>query len=271
MRHRLTVRQVRALNRPGRYADGGTLFLRVAPGGSRQWVQRLYIRGKRCDVGLGSAELVSLAEARELAWENRRIARRGGDPLADRRKATLPIFRKAAEATLEALIPRWRGKKTAANWWAHLERHAFPIIGDKPVDRIGREDVLRVLTPIWTAKPESARRVRRNIKATLQWAVAHGYIDSNPAGEAVDGALPRQKAVQEHRLALPYRDIGEGLDIVERARNAVSSKLALRFLILTAGRSGEIRKARWSEVVGDLWVIPGRADEGRARASRTAL
>lgn len=256
---KLTVKKVRAINEPGLYGDGGTLFLRVAPGGSKQWVQRLTIGGKRHDLGLGGCSLVTLAEAREAAFENRRLARRGGDPLAAKRKARVPVFREAARRTHEALRPRWRSNKAAANWIRQLEMHAFKRIGGIRVDRIGREDVLAVLTPIWSAKPEMARRVRRSIRATLQWCQAHGFVEFNAAGEAIEGALPRMPAVKSHLRALPYRELPEALNTIASSQASSAAKLGLRLLILTAARSGEVRGATWLEMNLDarLWRIPG--------------
>lgn len=274
---KLTVKKVRAINEPGLYGDGGTLFLRVAPGGSKQWVQRLTIGGKRHDLGLGGCGLVTLAEAREAAFENRRLARRGGDPLAAKRKARVPVFREAAWRTHEALRPRWRSKKAAANWIRQLEMHAFKRIGGTRVDRIGREDVLAVLTPIWSAKPEMARRVRRNIRATLQWCQAHGFVEFNAAGEGIEGALPRMPAVKSHLRALPYRELPEALDTIASSQASSAAKLGLRLLILTAARSGEVRGATWLEMDLDarLWRIPGErmktGTEHRVPLSDSAL
>ena len=255
---KLTVKKVRAIRMPGLYGDGNTLFLRVAPGGSKQWVQRLVIHGRRRDIGLGGCNWVTLAEAREAAWENRRVARRGGDPLEAKRKSKIPLFREAAQQTFETLRPRWRNEKVASNWMQQLERHAFKRLGDLPVDRIGREDVLAVLTPIWSTKPETARRVRRCIKATLQWCQAHGLIDVNYAGEAIDGALPRMAAVKAHLRALPYRELPAALQSIEASGATSSARLALRFLILTAARSGEVRGATWTEIdiKARVWRIP---------------
>ena len=159
---RLTVAMVRSLSKPGRYGDGpsSTLYLNIAPGGSKSWVQRLVVARKRRDIGLGGFPLVTLAEAREQAFENRRLARRGGDPLAHKRRARTPTFAEAARKTYEANRPRWRSAKTARNWLRQLERHAFPVLADLAVDGIGREDVLRVLTPIWTRHPDIARKLR---------------------------------------------------------------------------------------------------------------
>ena len=127
--------------------------------------QRLAIKGKRRDIGLGGWPLVTLAEAREFAFENRRLARRGGDPLADKRRR-VPTFREAARRTFEANRSRW-SPKTALNWTQQLERHAFPVLADLRVDQIGREDVLRVLSPIWGVKLDISRKLRGRIRATL--------------------------------------------------------------------------------------------------------
>ena len=225
---KLTVKLVRAITEPGLYGDGNTLFLRVAPGGSKQWVQRLTVNGRRRNIGLGGCGWVTLAEAREAALKNRRLARRGGDPLAEKRKEKAPTFREAAERTYESLRPRWRSKTVAVNWMQQIERHAFKRLGALPVDRIGREDVLAVLTPIWATKPETARRIRRHIRATLKWCQAHGWVQFNAAGE-VRGAtwaeidigeriwrIPgeRMKAGAEHRVPLS----GAALEVLERAR-----------------------------------------------------
>lgn len=255
---KLSVRKIREINQPGLYGDGNTLFLRVAPGGSKQWMQRLTIHGKRRDIGLGGCGWVTLAEAREAAFENRRVARRGGDPLAEKRQANVPLFREAAQQTYQSLRPRWRNEKVASNWMQQLERHAFNRLGDLPVNRIGKEDVLAVLTPIWSSKPETARRVRRCIRATLQWCQVHGYTSFNVAGEAIDGALPRMAAVKAHFRALPYKELSAALRTIEASGASLSSKLALQFLIHTAGRSGEVRGALWSEVyLGEgIWRIP---------------
>ena len=257
--NRLTVTQARALKKQGMYRADPTLYLNVAPGGSKSWVQRLTIRGKRHDIGLGSFELVTMAEARDKAFQNRRLVQAGGNPLVEKRKARVPTFRESAEATFSANRLRWRNAKVAANWLQQMEKQVFPRIGDRPVDQIGRDEVLSILTPLWTAKPEIARKLRQRIRATLRWAEAHGYVLTNVAGESIDGALPRQPAVRQHFRALPYREIGDALAIVDAGKASLAAKLALRFVVLTACRSGEVRLTEWSEV--DLkaatWTIPG--------------
>ena len=252
---KLTVAKIRALDTPGLYGDGGTLFLKVAPGGSKAWVQRLTIHGRRRDLGLGGFPLVTLAEAREAAFENRRLAHRGGDPLAAKRRAKIPTFQQAAESTFAANRKGWRSAQHAARWMQSLERYAFPVLGGLPVDRIEREDVLRILTPIWSDKAETARKLRQRLRGVFAWAQAHGFCDVNPAGEAIDGALPKIRRKARNFRALPFAEVPEALPTVEAGS---ASKWALRFLVLTAARSGEVRGATWSEIDLDArkWRIP---------------
>ena len=262
----LTVARAKSLSEPGLYRADPTLYLRIAAGGSKSWIQRLTIEGRRHDLGLGSFPLVTLAEARDQAHKNRRLARAGGDPLAAKRRAKTPTFQQAASRTCDALRPRWRNRKHAKDWMATLERYAFPVLADMSVDRICREDVLRVLTPIWTRRPETARRVRQRMRAVLRWCWAHGYVSENMAGEGIDGALPKTPAVKQHFRALPYTEVATALATVEGSRASEAAKLCLRFLILTAARSGEARGAMWGEVDADAreWRIPGDRMKGGA-------
>ena len=274
---KLTAAKVRAITRTGLHGDGGTLYLSVAPGGSKSWVQRLTVNGRRRDIGLGGFPLVSLAEARDKAFDNRRWARAGGDPLAEKRKARVPTFREAAHKVFEANKPRWRSEQHTQNWLKYLERHAMPQIGDLPVDRVGREDVLRVLTPLWGTRMETARRVRQRVRAVLRWAQAHGFVTENVAGEGIDGALPTMPAIKEHFRALPYQEVKAALETVEASPASLAVKLCFRFTVLTAARSGEAREAVWSEIDLDAreWRIPGTrmksGTEHRVPLSKAAL
>ena len=157
MKKSLSAAEAKSITKPGSHRAGETLYLYVAPGGSKSWVQRLTIHGRRCDIGLGGFPVVSLAEARDMAYQNRKTAQAGGDPLAEKRKARTPTFREAARKTFEANRARWRSEKTARNWEQGMKKHVFTKLGVLRVDRIRREDVLRVLTPIWTKTPEVAR------------------------------------------------------------------------------------------------------------------
>ncbi len=255
---KLTVGRVRALTAPGRYGDGGTLHLVVSPRGTKSWVQRVAIGGRRRDLGLGGWPVVSLSKARQRAFANRVAIADGRDPLAGKRQPKTPTFREASRRALEANRPRWRNPKTADNWTRSLARYVYPAFGDLRVDQIGREEVLRVLTPVWTAKPAVARKVRQRIRATLAWAQAHGYVHHNLAGEAIDGALPKMPAVKAHFRALPYQEVRTALETIAASRASTAAKACLRFTVLTACRSGEARKAAWLEL--DLeareWRIP---------------
>ncbi len=255
---KLTVGKIKSLSLPGLYGDGSTLYLAVARGGSKSWVQRVTLHGRRRDIGLGGYPVVTLAKARDKALDNRRLIRDGGDPLAEKRKVRAQIFAEAAVEAFAMTAPRLRSEKARALWMAQLERHAFPKIGRMPVDKIRREDVLRVLTPIWTTKPETARKVRQRIRATLAWAQAHGLVEHNVAGDAIAGALPAMPAVKEHYRALPYGEVADALATVESSGASLPAKLCLRFLVLTAARSGEVRGATWDEIDLDAreWRIP---------------
>ena len=268
----LTAAKLKALSKPGLHGDGGTLFLRVAPGGSKSWTQRLTVGGKRRDIGLGGWPLVTLAEARDQAFENRRLAHRGGDPLADKRGTAAPTFRETAERTFEANRARWRNNKTTSNWLQGMAKRVLQVLGGMRVDTIGREDMLRILTPIWTTRPEIARKLRSRIRAVLAWAQAHGHVEHNVAGEAIDGALPSMPAVKAHFRALPHQAAGEALETIDTSRASVSAKACLRFVVLTACRSGEARLATWDEI--DLeartWRVPASRMKGGAK-HRVAL
>ena len=255
---RLTVAMVRALAAPGRYGDGSTLFLNISPGGSKSWIQRVVVNGRRRDIGLGGWPVVSLAKARQRAFANRVAIADGRDPLADKRKASVPTFREAAGRTFEASRRRWRSEKTAANWMQQLERHAFPVLADLPVDQIGREHVLRVLSPIWGRKLDISRKLRGRIRAVLAWCQAHGFVEVNVAGEAIDGALAPMPAVEAHYRALAFGEVGKALETIEASRASLSARACFRFVVLTACRSGEARAATWNEINTEAreWRIP---------------
>ena len=254
------------LSKPGMYRVDQTLYLNISRRGTKSWIQRIVINGKRHDMGIGPYPIVTVREAKERAFENRREVYQGGDPVAERRKACIPTFRDAAQKTLEATSARWRNAKTKANWIGGMERYALPVLGDMPVDRIGREHVLKVLTPIWTTKSEVARKLKQRIRAVFAWCQAHGHIDTNPAGEAIDAALPKMPKVRSNFRALPYRDVPDALRTIEESGASIAAKLALRFTILTAARSGEVRGGTWAEIdlEAGVWTIPANRMKANA-------
>lgn len=251
----MTAAKLKTLRRPGRYRADPTLFLFIKDTGARSWVQRLTVDGVRREIGLGGYPTVGLADAREQAAENRRLARKGGNPLAQMRQSL--TFRRAAGKTHDANRARL-SRQASARWLAVLERYAFPVLGDRRVDLIEQADVLRVLTPIWAAKPPTARKVRSAVRATFAWCQAHGHVKHNPAGEAIDGALPAMPAVKAHFRALDYRDVPAALEHIAGSTASLPVRACLRFVALTAVRSSEARFAKWSEIDLDArtWTIP---------------
>ena len=261
---KLSAAKVRTITKPGMHGDGNGLYLNVTRSGSRSWIQRIVIGGHRRDLGLGGYPGTGLAEARRKAIANKALVVAGRDPLAERRRARVPTFRVAAKRVYEANLPRWRNGSHTKGWWQSLERHAFPVIGDMRVAQIGRSDVLAVLEPIWSVRQETARRVRQRIRTILRWCEAHEYCTGNAAGEALDGALPVMPRVKAHLRALPYQDVAAALGVVEASGASIAAKLCLRFLVLTAARSGEARGATWDQIdeAERLWVIPGDRMKG---------
>ena len=261
---KLTAAKLKSFSKPGRYGDGDGLYFRIAPGGSQGWIQRITVNNKRRDIGLGPYPEVSLAQARRKAADNRSAVADGRDPLAEKRKAKTPTFREATETVFELNRPRWRNEKHVKNWIQSMEKYALPRLGDLQVDEIDREAVLSVLTPIWTSRPERARRLRQRIRLVLSWAQAHGIVEHNFAGDAISAALPSMPEGQTHFRALPYSEVPEALEIIGASRASMAAKLAIRFLILTACRSGEVRNAEWSEIdlEGRTWTIPASRMKG---------
>ena len=202
---RLSATKVKALCNPGRYSDGEGLHLFIGKTGKKSWVQRITIDRRRRDIGLGGYPAVSLAQARKRATDNRAAVVNGEDPLADKRKPEMPTLKEATAAVYVANRPRWRNEKHAVSWLQTLERHALPKLGRKRIDEIGRAEVLSVLTTIWTTRPETARRVRQRLRTIFRWAMAHGFIENNPAGEMIDGALPSMPKVKAHFRAMPMK------------------------------------------------------------------
>jgi len=242
----------------GRHADGNGLYLYVQRTGTRSWIQRLVIRGRKHELGLGSVHLVSLAEARELARANRKLARAGGDPLADRRRAQgTPTFAEAAATVIDQKRAGWRSPRQAADWLHSLERYAFPRIGSRPVSEVTSGDVLAILTPIWHAQAPTAKALRQRIAAVLEWSIAMDYRTDNPCGRIGPVLGPQRNNVQ-HRRALPHRDVATAIAAVRSSKATQAVKLAFEFLVLTAARSGEVRLATWDEMdaAGRVWTIP---------------
>ena len=245
---------------PGRHADGNGLYLFVQPSGTRSWIQRLVIRSRRRELGLGSVALVSLAEAREKALANRKLAREGGDPLAEKRRAEgIPTFAEAAARVLEQKQAGWRNPNQPRQWMSILRRYAFPRIGKMPVSEVSSADLLEILSPIWHVKADTARKLRQEIRAVLEWAVAMEFRIDNPC-DRIRPVLGPQRDVVQHMRALPHREVPTAIRTVRASTAAPSVRLAFEFLVLTAARWGEVRWAEWAEIDQDegVWTVPAK-------------
>ena len=286
----LTVLQVRSA-KPGRHADEKGLYLFVKPSGARSWVLRIQQGGRRRDLGLGSVLLerrqsvvdvplgamreLTLAEAREKAALGRTLVKAGLDPSVEWRKlvAVIPTFDKAARQYHENIKAGFRNSRHSASWLSSLEMHAFPKLGSTRVDRVDTAAIQSTLLPIWLKVPETARRVRQRIGAVLDFAHGQGWREAEAPLRAVSRGLPNQSKLAKHFAATPYPDV-PALVLALRGKAETVGRLALRFVILTAARSGEVRGATWGEIdlAGATWNVPAhRMKAGQAHSVPLSL
>jgi len=263
---KLTALFVAKHRQPGRYCDAASsgLYLQITGSGGRSWLYRYNVHGKQHEVGLGSVRDVSLEQARDLAADYRRQRRQGIDLLQHKARtaAAKVTFAESFEAYIAAHSAGWKPRH-ATLWRNSVMQHALPVIGDMRVPDVDTAAVLRVLTPIWTTKPEMATKLRSRIEAILDQARVLGHRDGeNPARWRghLDKLLPRPGKVRrvEHHAAMPYRDIPQFMARL-RTRTSIDAR-ALEFAVLTAARSAEVLNATWSEIDLDsaTWTIPGR-------------
>ena len=278
LKGKLSAQAVARASTRGLFGDGGGLYLQVSKSGSKSWLFRYRVGGRLRHHGLGSAQTVSLAEARAAALACRKLRLSGGDPIAaaaEKRRsaqqaaAQAVTFSEAAAQCIAANRAGWRNPKHAAQWTATLSRYAFPVFGDWPVAAVDAPAVLRAVAPIWASKNETASRLRGRIEAVLDWAKVHGLRHGeNPArwrGNLSHTLPPRSRVAQtKQHAALPHAALPDLWQ--QLAARGSSAALALQFLILTAARTGEVIGARWQEIDRDnrLWVVPaGRMKSGR--------
>jgi hypothetical protein len=267
--------------KPGLYADGGGLYLQVTGSGGKSWIFRYMINGRRRDMGLGPLGAFSLADARAIAGDCRKLKHQGIDPISQRAAVRLAAaaeaakavtFRECCERYITAHQAAWRNAKHAAQWETTLATYAEPVLGTHAVQAIDTTLVMKVLeqsvpgaadekpTPLWSARPETARRLRGRIEAVLDWAAARGYRQGeNPARWRghLDHLLPARSKVRklEHHAALPYPEIGEFMTKL-RAEEGKAAR-AFEFAILTGARTGETIGAIWSEIdmAAKVWTV----------------
>ena len=271
--------------KPGMHADGGGLYLCVKNSGSKSWVFRFQLEGRRREMGLGSLKALEVVKARAKAAEFKSKIAAGIDPLDERRaekKAKLEqrkhaeialkreevTFRKAAEHLIENKKPSWTNPKHVQQWENTLATYAYPVIGALPVADVGAEHIIEILKPIWSKKSETASRVRMRIENVLNAAKLMGWRSGdNPAVykgglEAVLPPISKVKKVRHHP-AMPFEDARAFMAMLSK-RKGISAR-ALEFCILTAARSGEVRHATWDEIdlETDLWIVPAERMKAR--------
>jgi integrase len=278
------------------YSDGGGLYLQVTSAGAKSWIFRYWVPqrddhagefirdarsnkvlGRSREMGLGSFTVVSLDDARERAEDCRRLRKQGIDPIEAQREAKLRAaleeakamtFEDAARRYIDAHRAGWRNEKHATQWTSTLATYAYPVMGGVSVQGVDTALVMKAIEPIWSAKTETANRVRGRIEAILDWATVRGFrAGENPARWRghLDKVLPARSKVRtvKHHAALPYADVAEFMSDL-RDRDNVSAR-ALEFTILTAARTGESLGARWDEIdwANKLWTIPAERMKGR--------
>ena len=269
--NRLVAVELPKLEKPGYYCDGGGLYLQVSKSGSKSWIMRYTMAGKSVEMGLGSFQTFTLAEARKRATAQRKLLTDGINPLETRRsellakrmaEASIITFDQAATAFIDSNSPAWRNAKHGEQWRNTIATYASPVIGKLPVSRIETEHILRILTPIWLVKTETAVRLRGRIEKILDWAKIRGYRSGdNPAawrGHLDAGQLPKPSKVADagNHAALPWTEIGAFM-VALRAMQGAGAR-AMEIIILTAARTSEVLNAKWSEFDLDakLWTIP---------------
>ena len=267
---KLTKKLVENLG-PGRHGDGNGLYLVVDLSGARRWIVRVVVKGQRnktggplrTDFGLGGADIVTLNQARDRALEYRRMAKQGLNPRYNARQE-IPTFAEVAQQVHIERMPTWKNAKHGQQWINTLRDYAFPKIGRMPVDSIGQPEVLMCLSPIWTEKHETARRLAQRIKIVLDVAKSKGFRDGENPVTAIKDAqvLPKVKTRPKHHKAMAWQDTPAFYADL-KSRRAMAAK-ALMFTCLTGSRTSEVLNMRWEEVDFEnrLWTCPPERMKG---------
>jgi integrase len=278
---RLTALKVARTNKPGLYADGAGLYLRVGRGGAKSWAFRFMLKGKPREMGFGSFTKVSLADARKKAGDARLLLSDGRDPLEARQEEQRQLtaaeklatsrsmtFDQCADAYIGAHEASWKNDKHRQQWRNTLATYVSPVLGSVPVQDVTVELIMKVIEPLWKSKTETARRIRGRIEVILDWARVRGYrTGENPARWRgnIDHLLPARSKVRpvRHHAALPYTKIGGFMKDLRSVES--TSAAALEFLILTAARTGEVIGTRWPEInlKDQIWTVPAERMKSR--------
>ncbi|WP_380054117.1 tyrosine-type recombinase/integrase [Falsihalocynthiibacter sp. SS001] len=267
---KLTKKLVESLG-AGRHGDGAGLYLVVDPSGARRWIVRVTVKGQknrmgaplRTDFGLGGADIVTLNQARERALEYRRMAKQGLNPRFNVARE-IPTFAEVAQQVHIDRIPTWKNAKHGQQWLNTLRDYAFPKIGRMPIDSVGQPEILMCLSPIWTDKHETAKRLAQRIKTVLDVAKSKGFRSGENPVTAIRDAkvLPTVKKKPQHHDAMPWRDVPAFFAELN-GRSAIAAK-ALQFTILTASRTSEVLDMTWPEIDFEarLWTVPAARMKG---------
>jgi len=249
--------------KPGRYFDGGSglhLLIRSGVRGPRKyWMFRFTHQGKRMEKSLGIFPSVSLSHARKASIAMRadlNASKFSSEESSTKERVT---FRSFALEWIELNKVQWTNQKHYLQWLSTLETYCFPIIGEKNINLVDVDDLLGILGPIWNTKTESATRIRERVERILAAAIVRGLREGpNPAAWSghLEFLLPKPSKIRQvrHHSSIPYQELPRLYRTISKS-SAISS-FALRFLILTAGRTGEVVGARWSEFSDDTWVLP---------------
>ncbi|MBK1695457.1 integrase [Chromatium weissei] len=265
----LTVRNVETA-KIGQYADGGGygLWLKVSKSGKRRWFVR-YVSpnsGKRREMTLGSFPIITLSAARQAAIDIHRLVNNGIDPIENRdlkklTVTTVQTFTQVAARYIRMHRRGWRNKKHARQWVSTLKRYARPVIGNNPIDRISTDDIIKIISPIWLTKNETAKRIQGRIENIIDFASAYKWRSGeNPARWRghLDKLLvnPRKISGKKHHPSMPYSEISDFFVVLSQAKGVAAK--ALQFLILTATRTSETLNASWTEfdINNAIWTIP---------------
>ena len=275
---KLTAKMVTQISEPGRYGDGNGLYLVVSPAGSKSWIQRVQIGGKRTDRGLGGVDKVSLSSARKIAAANLGAIQNGKNPFEAghvpapvKETPAVPTFAVAAQAVYDLNVGEW-SEGVGKRWLSRLlggKKGAghCKAIKDLPIDEFTYNDIAELLNPLRAENHETARKVRQALTMVFDWAKVKGYRVDNPADSALNSILRKVKHQPEHHQALPYCEVGAAIRKVQFGYALRVTGLAFEFLILTAARTSEIRGMVWAEVdlENAIWEIP--ADRMKAKRS----
>jgi integrase len=275
--NRLSNLKVDRAKRAGMYADGGGLYLRVAEGGSKQWIFRYGVNGRLRDMGIGPVHTLTLTEAREKATAARKLRLDGIDPIEHKNAqraaqrvaaAKAMTFKQCAEGYIKDNEAKWTNPKHRKEWETTLSTYVYPDLGPLPVAAIDTALVLKVLKPLWGRIPETASRVRGRIENVLGWATVHHYrTGDNPARwkGLLEHALPARSKVAKvkHHAAIPYADVGSFMAKVRQ--DARVGARCLEFIALTAVRVSEANIASWEEIdfVNRVWTVPAERLKAR--------